>query len=263
MLEAIGSLITKTFDAFLKLNTKDARKRRLGKMLFEVYTGLGRVTVALENLQRDLPRYIGPKGDDALFADVTLPEGMVLAGWSSDKGYQVSLRHFDINGQMHVSNAESLSRQQILALAIRRHISDFSEGVHQFVRPLSHEAWEWFQLGHQPERLQALGIYDSEIVHVYTRAWFEDGGFVEALRGLGFEAEFSSKVIRLVDATFDPQSSPHGYAVKPSTRVFDLTKPDDVSEFLHRVRETQVAANDARQSLKQLLNKHFSLDDFL
>jgi hypothetical protein len=263
MLEALSTLLSKSFDIFLKLNSKDARKRKLGKMLFEVYTGLGLVITALANLRQDIQRYTGPESDDALLSDLELPEGMVLRSASSTGTYEVSVREFDFEGRLHVSKPKTFNRQEILSLAVRRHVADFAAGVHQFARPLEHEARDWFQLGHQPKRLQALGIYDPELVHTYTRAWFGDGGFVEALRKLGFEAEFSSKVIRLVDAAFDPTSKRFGYEVKPSTEAFDLTKPNDVTRLNGRIQATERVAQEARESLRALLDKNFSLEDLI
>ena len=44
------------------------------------------------------------------------------------------------------------------------------------------DAIVWFQLEHQPNRLQALEVYASELVSTYTIAWFGNGGFVEVLK---------------------------------------------------------------------------------
>jgi hypothetical protein len=50
MLEAIATLLDKTLATYLLLRSPEAKKRRLGKEMLELYTALGRAAHALDDL---------------------------------------------------------------------------------------------------------------------------------------------------------------------------------------------------------------------
>ena len=106
----------------------------------------------------------------------------------------------------------------LLPIVIAKDIRDLNRCIGTLAAIMSAESFDLFQLQHQSDKLKALGIFDEKIVSSFTRAWFDDGGFVEALRWLGLDQEIGGKVLNLRDAKFDPGSPTWGHEVEGEER---------------------------------------------
>lgn len=146
---------------------------------------------------------------------------------------------------------------------IAHNIEDFSRSIRKMSSLMGEGTFELFQIQNQPDKLQALGIFDENIAQVLIRAWFMDGGFVEAFKRIGLSYLFDQKVIRMKDAPFDPNSRVHGYAVKLNETDFRLDKDKDVQKLISIVVDTREAVGKARNDLKAFLSKSFKLEDVM
>lgn len=142
-------------------------------------------------------------------------------------------------------------------------IDAFGRAIRKLSGLMGHETFDLFQLQHQPEKLQALGIFDENIVHVLVTAWFADGGFVEAFHRIGLSYLFEQKLIKMTDAPFDPNSGVHGYAVEVTETTFSLDNEKDIQKLISIVTETRLAVTNARDELKGFVVKSFRLEDVM
>src|SRR5580692_735157 len=108
------------------------------------------------------------------------------------------------------------------------------------------ESWDFWELRKRPELLRRLDIYDRELVDVMCKAWFLDGGFVEALHRLGLYADFDRKVLRLLDEEFDPTKHGFGRRVKPSQAIFDPQKKADMNTLTSIITEARQSVQAAK-----------------
>jgi hypothetical protein len=147
--------------------------------------------------------------------------------------------------------------------AISADIEIFSLAIGKMSGVMGQETWDLFQLQNQPDKLQAIGIFDEKIVQVLIKAWFSDGGFVEAFNRIGLSYLFDQKLIRMTDAPFDPNSPVHGYAVKVTETDFRLDNDSDVKKLISIISDTRQAVGEARVELKAFISQSFKLEDIM
>jgi hypothetical protein len=263
MLNAITSMISKTIDIFLKVNSAESRRRKLSKNLFEVYKALDEIVGSLEDIETTIRR-ITKLDDKSIwsFDRGGLPEYVVVRSWSSAGTIQIQTLYLDEHGSEKLSPIREMKQEEILPLLLSTNIRTLNQALGRLSRIMSAESWNLWNAQHKPEMLKALEIYDKTVVNTFIRAWFEDGGFIEALYDLGLYQEVDGN-LRVLDATFDPYTSPHGYAVEYEETRYDLANPDDVDSFLKKTASCKRIVAEARDTVKKFIGENCKIEDIL
>ncbi|MBD6618972.1 hypothetical protein FNW02_24910 [Komarekiella sp. 'clone 1'] len=264
MLNAITSMLTKTIDVFLKINSSESRRRNFAKDMFGAYKALDEIAHALYGIDSTI-KYITGVDQEIfkLFNRVTLPEYLLVNSMSSEGLLEIQTRYLDENGLEKVSQPRKIELNQILPVLLESNIRYFNNAIGKLTQIMKIESWDLFKIQHQPEKLKALEIYDEKLVRKFTNAWFEDGGFVEALFKLGLHQEIDGKVLKLLDAEFNPNSSLFGYEVEPQETIFDLTHTKDVEAFLKHTARCRNTVIEARDAVKQFIASNCAIEDIL
>ncbi len=212
MASAVASIVSKTVDVLLKIQSTESRKQRWAKLLFSVYGALGDIEASMYNITQTL---IKPEDRNDIAAE------------------------------------------------LKRDVETFQAGIAKLSNLMGQETWDLFQLQSQPEKLKAMGIFDQEVTNVLIKAWFMDGGFVEAFHRMGLSYMFDQKIMRMTDAPFDPSSSVHGYAVKVTKTDFSLKKKADVQRLISILSGSRSEVVTARDALKSFIAKTFKIEDII
>jgi hypothetical protein len=173
--QAIASMLSKSIDIYLKINSTDVRRRKFGKTMYDIYRSLGDVDASMEKIRHAI---------------------LIQAKEAHDR-YVMT---------------ETVSWLSPVAKEVNKSIGKLAELMEA-------ESWDFWDIATRPELLRRISVFDQDLVMVVADAWFEDGGFVEALARLGLFGHFDRKVLRLLDAEFDPKKHGagrvHGYEVAP------------------------------------------------
>jgi hypothetical protein len=203
------------------------------------------------------------KDDILMFGEFYLPDYVLVRSISSDGTIEIQTRFLTEHGKELLSEKRTVLQHQLLPLALAHDIRELNKSIHKLAAIMGDETFVLFQLQHRTDELKALGIFDDKLVSAMIKAWFLDGGFVEALRHLGFEQEFDSNTLRMLDAPFDPKSGKYGYEVKPVKTVFSLEKPKDIQKLIALINKSQTAVIEARDGVKKFIAEHFSIEEIL
>jgi hypothetical protein len=214
MFDAITSLLSKTLDGILKINSSEMRRRRLGRFMFQLYERLGEAAQGLDRLEQ-------------------------------------TIRARDVYSVDSLYNTVDLE------------IANCSGPIGQLSHMLSTETWDLFQAQSQPDRLRAMGIYDPELVNLLVRAWFSDGGFVEALLRLGLKTDIGRRELTVLDATFSESDRRHGYEIEHSSRSFKLDHATDVETFLELLASTRQSIRESHAKLRAFIAANYKVEDIL
>lgn len=265
MLSAIGSMLSKTIDVFLKINSAEGRRRRFAKDVFAVYNSLDEIVQALDAIAVTVKDVAGlnESKDSSIFDRGPMPEYLLETSRSSDGTVELQTYYLGDDGTERLSPKKRVKFDDMLAAVLSNDIRRLNRAIGKLARIMEAESWDLFQLQHQPEKLKALGIFDDNLISTFTRAWFADGGFVEALHHLRLDQELDGKVLKLVDAEFQPRTSPNGYDVDGHETEFSLENGDDALAFLELTTKCKSSVAEARDAVKKFIAKNCAIEDIL
>lgn len=86
---------------------------------------------------------------------------------------------------------------------------------------------------------------------------------MEALHHLRLDQELDGKVLKLVDAEFQPRTSPNGYDVDGHETEFSLENGDDALAFLELTTKCKSSVAEARDAVKKFIAKNCAIEDIL
>ncbi|UJB72242.1 hypothetical protein HRE53_26865 (plasmid) [Acaryochloris sp. 'Moss Beach'] len=263
MFSAITTLLNKTIDVFLQINSGEGRRRIFAKDIFNTYKALDEIAQALRNITVTVEDITGITKDlDRSVFDRQGPDFVITRGHSS--GYlEIQTYQLAENGTEQITPAKRVKYRDILPSVLSSDIRRLNKAISKLANIMSAESWDLRGLHHQPDKLRALGIYDDAIVSTFNRAWFADGGFVEALFRLGLDQEIDGKVLMLRDAEFDPRTSPYGYKVKGDETRFSLDNTTDVAAFIDLTTKCQNDVIRSRDKVKTYIAANCSIEDIL
>lgn len=266
MLTAISSIISKTIDVFLKVNSSEGRRRKFAKQLFEVYSSLDEVVTAIGNIQLvigDISQRGEKPGYDFL-SRLRFPEYIRIRSWSSKGSFFYETLYLDQQGCEQISPEQEIDQRLLLPAILSNEIRALNKAFRKIARIMEAESWELWDAHNQPDKLRALSIYDKDLADTFIHAWFQDGGFIEALMKLGMNHEIEGKVLKLRDAEFGtPQTACWGYEVSPDEAVYDLRDPTQVESFLTFSESCKSAVVKARDNVKEFISKNCAIEDIL
>lgn len=264
MFSAITSLLNKTIDIFLKINSGEGRRRRFTKDIFNTYKALDEIAQALGKITLTIEDIAGITEDlERSVLDRRGPDFVITRGHSSAGYLKIQTYQLAENGTEQLTPTTRVKYRDILPSVLSSDIRRLNKAISKLASIMSAESWDLFQLQHQSDKLRALGIYDDEIVSTFNSAWFADGGFVEALHFLGLDQEIDGKVLMLRDAEFDPRTSPHGYKVKGDETQFCLDNKIDVAAFLDLTTKCQNDVIRSRDKIKAYIAANCTIEDIL
>jgi hypothetical protein len=182
MLQAIGTLLSKTIDVYLQLSSPEVRQRKLGKQLFKLYSCLDDVEACMTAL-RNVVVAIADSDDQAPFFHIVhrLPGSVDIHSLSSTGEMDILVRSVDERGDETTTEYRRVLQRDFLPAAMSAQISALSQAIGDLSKIMEAEAWE---LWHQPELLKRVDVFQPGLGNVVVDAWFMDGGFVEALLSL-------------------------------------------------------------------------------
>ena len=266
MLGAISSIIDKTIDTYLKINSSEGKRRKLAKQLFEVYKALDEVVDAIDSIQLTV-KDISQQDEKTTFNRLNqprLPDYIRVRSWSSTGSLTYETLFLDEQGSEKISPKREIDQRRLLPALLSNEIRMLNKAFGKIARIMEAESWELFHARYKPEKLKALSIYDEELADTFVHAWFMDGGFIEALMRLGIHHEIDGRVLKLRDAEFGtPQTACHGYEVIPDEAIYDLRNPGQVEEFLRFSQSCKVAVERARDKVKDFIGKNCAIEDIL
>jgi hypothetical protein len=266
MIDAISSLISNTIDVFLKLNSPERKRNNLGKLLFETYSLLDEIVSAMDRIKKVVGAFIEFENKKMLYSllDFNLPDHVVVV---SHGGGEITMRTrlLSKDGRELLSRPKTFTEGQLLNLALENDIRTFYKAVSKLEIFMYEEAdfLSKFLPNRNPVLLKALGIYDEELVWAMVHAWHADGGFVECLLRLGFKVDLNRKVLRLLDAHFDPKGHTPGYQIEPVDTAFSLVENEDVQELLRLLEKSQESIIIARDKVRSFLAQNYKIEDII
>jgi hypothetical protein len=264
VLSAISTLVSKTIDVFLKINSAESRRRKFSKDIFAVYGALDDIAQVLCAMEMTVEELAGLRDPvRARFRDRRIPGYVVGAAFWPEGIVELQTYQLGEDGAERLSPRIRVDWTDILPAVLSSDLRNLNRAIGTLSRLMVAQSFDLFQLQHQPDKLKALGIFDEKLVKTFTRAWFSDGGFVEALCYLRLDQEIDGKVLRLLDADFDPQTSPLGYDVDGVETRFSLDDRRDVAAFLELCRKCRGAVVEARDHVKQFISKTCKIEDIL
>lgn len=267
MLSAITSLVSKTIDVFLKLNSGEARRRKFSKDIFDVYSALSDVERSLARIEDLLSFAAEPDALDdydayVLLSKTPLPDYVSLQGYSEGR-VMLTANAIDIETFQAHRETDKFEPTQALPLFLSEELKFLVRSFARVAHVLESESMDLCQAQHQPKVLETLGIYDADLVRVFTRAWFLDGGFVNALRGFGITHDAPNAAITMTDAEFNPSDPTHGYAIVPDERHFSLNTKQEREKLQAILTECKRTVTDAKESMTKFMKQNCSLEDIL
>lgn len=267
MLSAITSLVTKTVDIFLKINSSESRRRKFSKHLFEVYKALTDVANSLSRIEGLLalssePTKFSEYDAYLILGKTPLPDYVRVSGYSSGKVVLVTMSLDPLTFGSTSKTAE-LEPIEALPIFLSEELTFLRNSFATIAEIMRTESHDLFQAQHQPDILRALEIYDAKLVQTFTRAWFLDGGFVEALMGFRISYEADSMQIQTADAEFDPNDGRAGYEIEPKYESFCIAKEKDRQKFLELLNECKSAVEEAQESVAKFISANCKIEDIL
>ena len=264
MASAVMSIVSKTVDVLLKIQSTESKRQKWGKLLFSVYNALGDVESTMYRIVTTLTQFteVG-EGTPFLFGTLHAPDYILIGSISSNGMMTVQTKLLREDGAETLSEIKNVPQRDLLPLVLSNDIQTFTAAFHKLSRLMGAETWDLFQVQNQPEQLKALGIYDEEVARVLIKAWFMDGGFVEAFNRIGLSYLFEEQLVRMSDAPFDPESNIHGYAVNLTETDYKLTDSEDVQRLISIVTPSRSAVVAARDELKKFIAKSFKIEDII
>jgi hypothetical protein len=267
MLNAITSLLTKTVDIFLKINSGENRRRKFSKHIFEVYKALADVGDSLNRIESLLTLSSESKAFSeydafSILEKTPLPDCVQVRGYSYGK-IVLAMMSLDPLTFGSTTNTVELEPIEALPLFLSEELAFLQNRFATIAWIMEAESGELFQAQHQPHLLRALEIYDAGLVQTFTRAWFLDGGFIEALRGLRVTYEANSTQIHSTDAEFDPNDNRFGYDIKPSSKYFNISNDKERQAFITLLTDCKVAVEKARDSVAKFIAANCKIEDIL
>jgi hypothetical protein len=238
MLGAISSLISKTIDIFLVTHSKEGRRRKFSKQLFDVYKSLDEIAVAISNIElvvRNISQCDNGLALD-LFKKLRLPEYIRVQGRLSSEAVECETFYLDEHGSEKTSSKRKIAQKQLLSIFLSNEIRILNRAFSNIARIMEAESFELYEAKFQPDKLRALAIFDKELVDTFVKAWFFDGGFIEGLMMLGLHQEIDERLLILCDAEFRERQTESldlcGFPVGTKETVYDLKSKNDVEAFL-------------------------------
>lgn len=293
MLSAISSMIGKTIDIFLRVNSSERRRKKFAKQLFDIYISLDEVVAAIDNIQlvvkdisqqdektdsvyqyvmkrenqRSKLQYFFQQGKKTNFDPLNqprLPEYIRMISCSSTGSLTYVNRFLDEQGVEKASTEYEIDQRRLLPAILSNEIRMLNKAFNKIAQIMEAESWELFHAQSKPRKLKALSVYDKKLADTFVRAWFTDGGFIEALLRLGIHYEIVGSVLKLRDAEFGtPQTPRSGFHVIPEETIYDLRNPDHVESFLTFSESCKVTVKRARDLFKVFIAKNCEIEDIL
>jgi hypothetical protein len=100
MISAITSLVGKTVDVFLKINSSEARRRKFAKDIFGVYKGLDEVIQSLNDIEATVRQIAKIDEESSLWmlGRGGYPEYFRVRSWSSEGTVEIQTLYLDKDG---------------------------------------------------------------------------------------------------------------------------------------------------------------------
>jgi hypothetical protein len=265
MIQAITSLIGKTIDVYLKINSSESRRRKFAKDFFGIYKGLNEVIDSLDQIKELINRITKTDKEASLWkvSSGVFPEYITVKSWSSDGTIEIQTLQIAKDGTEKLSSPRKMRHDEILRILLSTNIRELVHAFNNIARIMQTESWDLWRIRDRPELLTALEIYDEKIVDTFINAWFEDGGFVEVLKRLGLRQEIDGH-LKVQDADFEPERSVASrYRVKPTLVIYDLSDPKHVKAFMSKINSCRKTVTAARKSVKDFISEKCLIEDIL
>lgn len=265
MLDAISSVISKTIDVYLKINSSEERRRKFAKQLFEVYNSLDEVVDAIDKIQI-IVKDIGQSKKEKVSFNLcgSLPDYIDVHEWSYPDNLTYTTFFLDERGSERISPPRKINQRDLLSVSLSKEIRTLNKAFGKIASIMETESCELWDAENKPKKLKAISIYDKELADTFIHAWFLDGGFIEALFRMGINPEFDSKILKLKDAKFGtPRTACYGYEVVLDETTYDLRKSDQIEDFLSFSQTCKVKVEEARDKVKEFIRKNCTIEDIL
>ncbi|MDQ2855883.1 MAG: hypothetical protein M3R68_06120, partial [Acidobacteriota bacterium] len=156
MINAISTIISKTIDLFLKINSSESRRRKFAKDIFEVYKSLDEVVQALEGIESTIKQIAEIEDSISWSLDRKgLPEYLIIGAWSSE-GIEIRTWYLDDDGSEKISTPRLVTYEEILPTFLSGNIRALNRAFGKLARIMSAQSWDLYQ----SDILKALEIYD-------------------------------------------------------------------------------------------------------
>lgn len=263
MLQAIGSLLSKTIDAYLHLSSPEVRQRKIGRQVFELYSCLDDVEACM-TATRDVVLAIADTKEKApilqLYHNQRLLDLADIRALALTGEMDLIALSLDEKGVEHATEYRGVLQRDFMPAALSAQIRVLNRAIGKSSNLMQAEAWE---LLNRPELLKRLDVFQPGLSRIILHAWISDGGFVEVLLRLGLHQDIDGRVLRLLDKRFDPRSHLHGYEIEPDEATYDLTNQSQVDELVQIIDSSRVAVGAARGAVRTFIAEKFSLSDIL
>jgi hypothetical protein len=268
LISAITTLVANTIDLFLKINSSESRKRKFSKDLFTIYKSLEEVMNELNNIEFII-KYINlinkkktVKNLEINFDGLNSTPSILFIRSIYDEFVEYQILSHNNKGLEIMSNPIKVKKEELLKLLLYKNVRSLTKTFTKIAKVMRAQSWELFQLQFKPELLKKLEIYDPTIVKTFTKAWFDDGGFVEALDRFGFKYELGGE-LELIDYKFDPSENIEGYNIEPNTEIYNFSDTSQTKKFFKKINLCKVSVEKAYNSTKHFISRNCPIEYIL
>jgi hypothetical protein len=277
LLAAIQSVVSSTIDTYLKIISPEVKRRKLGKILFELYRHLDEVSRSMDNISQILRHATDPTLKFPTNGLLFLRDEGALNGasmvelkqpWLVDPSkppeatISVSSAIISGKGTLSTSTVHDIpERVLLLGVALPVQIRGLNTSFRQLADLMSVESRELWRRGGLAT-IQKIGVFKPELVEQLYAAWEHDGGFVGVILRLRLGLDFDERVVRLLDSRFVP-AQPWAPGAFSYSRNFSLDNPEELAELLSLIDECSASVRAARDSVRLFMIDNLTIVDII